>query len=546
MKKQILQKCVRVAVLLAIKKGLLICTVIGLGSALWAAPKEAPNLFLPERWRGVPAKDVPAEVVDQALLNLNAALATMNLRLAIPIQKQIGREPVVLRYFEYLDQEIGSALAEPVLSSAEAVLNEVYSIGETEETRSRPRNVSDTVTFAVNPSAGVIRAEIALVYSLLLSGYRAGIPPEKTIAAIIDGSHSVYDDKTGNLSGIELRGLGSDFDVYISTNRPDLYETIRRRVISITTSAEMAFGLRWNGSIAQGIKFALFQIPDARPLHDMPGDNGKLEEMQRSQLDRAIRQGGAQIDWLYFDRKRGEITAPPSHPDIARNILLGIHAYSPRGEKVEEPFKQTVRGMRALLELPYLDMDSESEAIYIKELDELITAIEDDSFSKLSESIRERIYKQFERTKKNARFGGAWNRIYQGEGPVESRLRKVVRLLSEIIQPQSQSIIPAYIGLFPMDLHGRSAREVPAHLLMTREVFDRKYTEDKFIYHGTKSIADGLAILRNNYYITEAESPIRRGAFLAQRKPWHSDMQAEKVWFLRSGCEAMCRFGSSI
>ena len=76
------------------------------------------------------------------------------------------------------------------------------------------------------------------------------------------------------------------------------------------------------------------------------------------QLSRATSQGGSVLDWLAFPLTKtgGAMKVPTAHPHIFEEFISGHYNYlaSTDSSKLSDPDKQTVRGLRVLLELPFL------------------------------------------------------------------------------------------------------------------------------------------------------------------------------------------------
>lgn len=397
-------------------------------SGLFDLSHEFPNFFLPAQYRGLPRNEVPPAVIQHSRELLEAALNSIFNRLTVPIFKD--GQYVSVPYFEYLHTEI-------------------HKIDPTAE---------------IAPSGGVVRSAISFIYAEL---YRE---LEKNPAANPEEVLKQLAQATEALPAHRIRGVGSDFDTLLMRFDPLKLTALKDLATRLTNSAETAAGM--TNSRHAG-KRAFFTIADFK--------------VYAEQISRSTGQGGSDVDFLAFDVIRGKMIQPPAVEDapdysvIWDNLICGRYRYLPPVDSIEDAAKQTVRGFRPLLELPFIQLEDEAQ---------LRAEIK-------STKLSPKAIEQFAKMVRNARFAGAHNRIYRSkEGTLDHDILNLV--LSYSRARHENPLIPEFVDELPL---GR-ASTIPTELLVPMNDFIAKHTDHGVLYHGTKDIASGLAIMRKGLFIS--------------------------------------------
>jgi hypothetical protein len=406
----------------------------------FSVQKEFPNYFLPAEYRQVPPDQVPPTVADKAVEQINRALNSIFHRLTIPVVPAGEKHPRMVRYFEYLQAELSKT--DPKVE--------------------------------VLPSGGVVRSAIGYLYAEILEGMSGQPPlsPEQVLKKIIED--------TEDIAGHKIRGVGSDFDVLLKHSGTH-FRSLQKQAAEITNSAETLYEAR---QFAGGLKRSLFTV----------GDVKDYEEQTR----RSTSQGGAAVDFLAFDLKKRQTLEPHGYQGILQDLVRGWYRYLPpeSDEKVEDAAKQTIRGIRPLIELPFLTLADETQ----------LRAEFENIRKSLSEGKRPsgKALEQFEKAVRNARFSGAHNRFHRGEkGSLEDFISEV---LNSLEAKTNRSTIPEFVDAFPVDQRtptNRDLRGFPEHLLMGMDDFIKRHTDAGKLYHGTPNIENGLAVLRGGLFISK-------------------------------------------
>ncbi len=433
---------------------ILVCSVlIGLPAfGAWFSLTEFPNLFLPAEWRGKPAHQVPAEVVTESRNQVEKAIASVFRRLTVPIRGADGKIRQV-RYFPYLQAELSKLDPSARLYA----------------------------------SGGVVRSAISYLYASILEGTERipPEPPEKVLERIIGD--------TRDLGSLKVRGVGSDFDVLLASRGQKPLDELIRIVLDATNSAETAHGQNVEKGAA---KRSLFTIGDAKDYN--------------KQILRSTNQGGADIDFLAFDAVTGKFVEPPGHNGIVNNLIRGFYRYlAPMGKEfIENGPKQIVRGGRALLELPFISL--EDPTVLLNELEDLERNLERSSVDKQTIGSME---EQFNKMVRNARFAGANNRFYRSQpNSVEARFLRIAKSLGKKL---GRNLLPEFVERTPLN----KKAEVPESLrlaMLDYKEFVTRYTNNGELYHGTPSIENGLAIIRQGLFLSSSEqgtAVFGRGAY---------------------------------
>lgn len=402
---------------------------------------EFPNYFLPEQYRDVSSGKIPEKVVNNSRKHLNKALHSIFQRLEVPVFSLKDKELKVVKYFPYIKQHV-------------------------------PPSIN------VMPSGGVVRSALGYIYEQLKIAQEINASSD-TLEILKEIS---LDQKS--ISAGKIRGIGSDFDVLISSPNEKDIQTSIRVIREITNSAEEAFKAN---DIKGDIKNNLFTIADVKVYED--------------QISRSVAQGGSSIDFLAFDLEKKKLIEPPSKKNIINDFLMGLYSYIPPALEKQEDFdKQVIRGIRPLIELPFIKLKDEGQLK--KELYILIDNIKSDK------TITRKAIEQIDKIVRNARFSGANNRIYRSK---ENSIEYIILKLNDLLNKYYDKNIPEFVYRYPLNLKSNSSNDLD-DLLITRNEFIKNHTRDGIFYHGTSSIDNGFAILRGGIILSGGRN--KQGAFV--------------------------------
>lgn len=427
---------------------LVLCFAGGIASAEreFDQPREFPNYFLPEAHRNTAPSSIPATVVEKSKMRIEKALQSILRRTTVPIVREGETQAKMVRYFDYLSTEL--AKIDPGVK--------------------------------LLPSGGVVRSAIGYLYAEIAQGLRKTPPvsAEETLRHIAEDSN--------DFPGYQMRGIGSDFDVLLA-GETNVFEQLQQRSLQITNSAEAHYGFR---DVEGGLKRSLFTVGDVKQYDE--------------QIQRSTNQGGATIDFLAFDIQKGRFVEPSTEGEIANDIVRGLYHYvaptSP--DKIEDPAKQTVRGIRPLIELPFLRIANEDR--FKSELKELI-----ENLPKLESRAVNKVLDQFNKATRNARFSAAHNRLYRGK--IDSLEQEIEKLLKAFESTQRKNSIPEFVDRFPLRTHfGEGLNGLPPELLLQGEAFLER-TGNGTLYHGVPDVEKGLAILRGGLFVSKEGGLIEDG-----------------------------------
>jgi hypothetical protein len=360
-------------------------------------------------------------------------------RLVLPVVKPGASRATLVRYFPHVRAQVGAI----------------------------------SKTAKVYASGGVVRAAISYLYAEMYEGVHRipPAPPEETLQRIINSK----DD----LPGIELRGVGADFDILIADAGED-FQKCSDAVLRTTNSTETHYGAR---NEQGGLKRTIYTVGDVKEYVE--------------QTNRASRQGGSTLDLLSFDTAKRRFIEPERFPDIVDDLVRGVYSYvgPETAANVEDAAKQTIRGLRPLLELPFLRL--KDEKLLTKELAEL-------SENAKKKGLSKKAWEQFDKMLRNARFSGANNRIYRGApGTIDATLRSLQAKLAET-KGQYQ-IIPEFVDRLALTDRRRklASRLRGSGAFVSMKDFISCCTADGKLLHGTSDLESGLAILRGGLFISK-------------------------------------------
>lgn len=408
---------------------------------------EFPLLFLPPVHRYQRPQALTTNVLTKPRQELEAVLSAVFKRLTIAVYR--GGEVQVVRYFDYLDQELGRALRD------------------------------QDIVCRVLPSGGVVRSAIGYIYNEL---YKASLeePPRTTQEVYAEMLHS-----TDDIPASSIRGNGSDFDLLVDCHA-EHFTRVHTEIRRLTGSTSDYFDLRTTDIMA--LRQVANTVEDVRHYHD--------------QIALATSQGGSTIDFLAFDVVTGRFVEPPGFTTIVDDLLSGQYAYvAPRDRStLKNPIKQTVRGIRPLLELPFLKL--KDETVFREELEQLLHQLQTDPDAIKSHADYEKALQQFQRIITNSRQSAGHNRLYRAKADsVEALILRVVEAFEALAK---DILLPEFVDHFPLTgrvISATSLGPIPSAALIPPDDFIAQCTDNGFLYHGTHFVT-GLAIMRGGLIAT--------------------------------------------
>ena len=398
-----------------------------LSSTFFDRQAEFPNYFLPEAYRNTPADKIPPAVVAQAKDKLTRAMSSIFRRTIIAIEE--NGKIVSKRYYG----EIGKIASE--LDPAARIM----------------------------PSGGVVRASLGYLYEEIHAAAGKGIPAEQTLEQIINAKNDI--------SGLDVRGVGSDIDILIDSPAGKSGEMISR-MERVLNSAREAQGIPTDVDLLQNTLFPKADVLD-----------------YQKQMSEAVVQGGSTLDFLAFDINKGVFVEPKEHTDIVENFVRGVFDYTaPKdASQVRNPAKQTIRGMRPLLEIPFLGI--KDETVFRRELDGII---------KGGTEVKGSALVQFDKMVRNSRFAGAHNRFLRSaSGSLEEKIREVASHAGKKIPEFANSIPPE-----SRVLSAKMRQLDESGMLVSVAEFIKNNTDGGVLYHGTSRPEDALSIARGGMFIS--------------------------------------------
>ena len=337
---------------------------------------------------------------------------------------------------------------------------------------------------------GVVRSLLGYLYKKVYQAKEKNptLTTEAVLTSIIRGEKTKGGAKP-EIPSLTALGVGSDLDIYVDLSPAGkIHESsIVAETTEFINAAEKAAHL---DDVHSKLKYSVVPIGDVKDYH--------------AQLARTMSQGGSSLDWLAFPLTSASGTRmrlPEGHPDILKKFILGEYDYLPPRDPsaLSDPDKQTVRGLRAYLEIPFLHLSREGQVQMKKELAILV--------ARGAAGLSPGAIEQFEKMVRNARFGGAYNRFYDPT-PTAEEDRELERMVHQISQNAVKDA--KRLPLIPEFLVHRDPRKKDeadgcglrkAGLLMPEEDFKREYTDEGKLYHGTQA-ENVLPIIRNGFVVS--------------------------------------------
>ena len=427
----------------------------GLPSTFFHREAEFPNYFLPEQYRQKPRTHIPDSVLEESRDRLTRAVHSLFRRMTLTVAED--GKIVQKRYFQEI-QRIAASL--------------------------------DPAARAM-PSGGVVRSVLGYLYQRVYDGVERGVDPEDTLKGIIEAE--------GDIDSLNIRGIGSDMDVLVDSPGGKSAQT-QEAIAKITDSIRVLKRIPLEGvepleailfpmpddigrpTLPKAINNTLFPIPDVHDYHTF------LEEEY-------VLYGGSHLDFLAFDMRRGDFVEPSRYRNIVDRFLMGVFDYTAAVDNftVKNPAKQTFRGIRVLLEIPFLRVDD--EAVLRRELDGVLQDL------KRGEVPNKFALSQFVKMTRNARFSGAHNRFFRGSGgSIEELIKDVITEIERRVPQDGRSgLVAEFIDSIPLETRASTQRMRTldgGEPLVRPEEFIRNYTDGGILYHGTPFLEDGLSVVR--------------------------------------------------
>ncbi len=371
-------------------------------------------------------------------------------------------------------------------------------------------------------SGGVVRSLLGYLYQKV---HRAHVKsPLKSSAQITEAVldriilHSEPEQlQCKGIQCLEALGIGSDLDLLLHSPEHEVSEALQKEVVDFINSTETAANLR---EVQSSLKRAVVPV-------------GDVKDYQR-QMTRTTRQGGSVLDWLAFrvtqEPSLAHMKMPAGYPDIFQKFIEGEYAYlKPKEEdSATASSKQTIRGLRPLLEIPFLKLSESGKQQMIRELTSVLAQFQQ------GHDLSDDAYEQFKKMIRNARFEGAHNRFCPIDSQSDCEIERLVDQLSKLFQRKHASSHPERRLLIPKFIVNRDlkTREVTldrcgfekSGLLMNREEFIRQYTDRGQLYHGTPLVENVLLMIRNGLMLSDTDcgygsSAYGRGCYTTRMRP---------------------------
>jgi hypothetical protein len=405
------------------------------------ASKEFPNLFLPTEFRNRASSEIPHEVLKKQHALLDQALGSVFERLVVPIVPEGESSVKQVRYFPYL----------------------------------RGRLLQVDPGMKLYASGGVVRTAISYLYDEVYQELERD--PQKDPSQVLEEiAHSKQD-----LPAIRVRGIGSDFDMLVQSSNGKTGE-LQTLATQITNSASHTLDAKLDN---YALKNTFFTLGDVRDYD--------------SQIERSTRQGGSTVDYLAFDLTSQKLRDPPRFPGLTDKIVSGRYEFAPpiAGATPEDLGDSVIRGARTFLELPWIEL--ENEDYYREQIHALNIQLQH------GKNLSERARGQFAKGIRNSRYFGAHNRFYRAKP--ETAEAEVLKLAKKLGDGNSSSLLPEFADSRKIALRSQDHSELnglPKELLTSVSEFKTKYTDKGILHHGTPSVENGLAILRQGLFLSKS------------------------------------------
>lgn len=288
-------------------------------------------------------------------------------------------------------------------------------------------------------------------------------------------------------------GVGSDLDILyeLKGDYPNAVE-IKQNIESV--------GMTFINSAQKHFKHKLSK--ESSVLTNSVVPVADIKDYQE-QIPSVLKQGGSMLDTLAFKitintgvtNKDNEIREPMLNTSIVpvmKTFIQGFYDYIANSNASS---KQTIRGLRALLEIPFLQLSPQGKEVIIQELNKI-----NDNGS-LSFGANAQIAKMI----RNANFSGANNRAYResSDQPLSIFLN-MINKLTPSVDTKIKKAFPKFLESFHNRTVSAEYTALDESQLIGVDDFVRNYTNNGELYHGTYS-ENILPILRAGFFISDRE-----------------------------------------
>jgi len=178
---------------------------------------------------------------------------------------------------------------------------------------------------------------------------------------------------------------------------------------------------------------------------------------------------------------------------IMKGFIEGVYDYIKGSQETQ---KQTVRGLRALLEIPFLQLSEQGARIILEELHKIEKQLQ-------SGTLDSNAMMQVQKMIRNANFSGANNRAFRESS--DKPLSFFLNILNKMTSNDAGRIgkvFPKFLESFnTKELSGKYLHDIDG-ILLSKENFVEKHTKSGVLYHGT-SRESILPIMRAGFFISD-------------------------------------------
>lgn len=343
------------------------------------------------------------------------------------------------------------------------------------------QKIADEVGATAYMSGGMVRAILGYIYQELYHSYEKNAKTWGKLDRFSSQEDffrpfvSEWIKEHEHLDPTDVLGVGSDFDILIDfpkDTNANTKDTIIKKIEKLINSASIKLGLQNSKS---RIKEAFLPYADVNAYH--------------AQTNSTVSQGGSTADWMAFPLKRdkkGEqkIREPEQHKGILKQFVQGYLEYMEQGNDLIGQHhvnldKQVARGVRPLMEWPFIQLTEESKKTILKEIDQC-TGLAYDHDAK----------KQFSKMLLNARLVAVHNRSTSDQDDILKKIR--------------QNNVKPLHALKPTPLTDKpKLDEEKKRKLIPIDQYLKEYTDEGYVYHGVDSIY-AIPKARGAFYVSDS------------------------------------------
>ena len=415
--------------------------------------REFPRYFLSEAYRDIPVDEIPLQVIQEDAELLEKAVHSLLSRVTFPVIQEGETEVSHVRFFEYVESQL--------------------------------KKVDPNVEFLA--SGGTVRSTISHLYSEIYIRKQRdpNFDEKKFMQEVIESNDDI--------PILRIKGMGSDWDTLVIS--PAKKEDELNRVVKKIANSMLD---NFNGEELENFEMmkALYLIGDAKGYE--------------TQTLRSVQQGGSSLDQLALNMTKKSFLEPPKemknlhkgqYNNIVQDIIRGRYKYLSEAVpgSQRDPATNTVRGIRSLLELPFMHVSNEEVLLNeLKKLTDLISR---------GKVLSKKARLQIDKLARNAIHGGAHNRFYRARpGTVSHAALQLAKAIGKQEGRSGSAAIPKYLDEKFIETRTVGKEELngfPRELLMSRREFIKRHTDDGRLYHGTPRKQNGIGILRGGLFISD-------------------------------------------